>query len=119
MIMDMRNNHGGDVGDLNFLIGRIISKPLHFGYTRSKSGNGRLAYTPWINASVLPVSESKSFSFPIIVLADNYTASLAETVTMAIHTLPNGKIVGETTWGATGPITNNLVYDDGQFNISN
>ncbi len=36
---------------------------------------------------------------------------------MAIHTLPTGKFIGETTWGATGGITDNVIYNDGQFEI--
>jgi C-terminal processing protease CtpA/Prc len=56
---------------------------------------------------------------PIFALADCNTASLAEAVTMVIHALPNGKTIGETTWGATGPITSNFLYNDGQFNVSN
>jgi carboxyl-terminal processing protease len=44
---------------------------------------------------------------------------MSETVIMAIMSLPNGVFVGETTWGATGPITDEDVYDAGQFGIVN
>jgi hypothetical protein len=119
MIIDVRNNHGGNLVDLDFLVGRFINKPLHFGYTHYKSGNGRLAFTPWIDATIQPQSAGKALNIPIIVLADEYSISLSEAVTMAIHTLPNGSFVGETTWGATGPIADNVLYDDGQFNVPN
>jgi len=115
----VRNNHGGNLVDLDFLVGRFINKPLHFGYTHYKSGNGRLAFTPWIDATIQPQSAGKALNIPIIVLADEYSISLSEAVTMAIHTLPNGSFVGETTWGATGPIADNVLYDDGQFNVPN
>src|SRR4051794_2107600 len=39
VIIDVRGNPGGDVRDLNFLLGKMISTPLTFGYTRYKSGN--------------------------------------------------------------------------------
>lgn len=42
---------------------------------------------------------------------------MAETVAMAIHLLPKGKVIGERTWGATGPITKNELYNSGQFSI--
>lgn len=119
IIIDVRNNHGGNLVDLNFLVGRFIDKPLHWGYTRYKSGNGRLAYTPWINANILPQPEGKALNIPLIVLADNYSISLSEAVVMAIHALPTGSFIGERTWGATGPITDNAVYNDGQFNVPN
>jgi carboxyl-terminal processing protease len=117
LIIDVRNNHGGDLVDLNFLVGRLIDKPLHFGYTKYKSGNGRLAYTPWVDATVIPQTGAKAIQVPIIVMADNYSISMAETVAMAIKILPNSTFVGETTWGATGSITDNVVYDDGQFTV--
>ena len=119
IIIDVRGNHGGDLNDLNFLIGHLISNPLHFGFTRYKSGNGRLDYTPWVDADITPAQNVNIPSVPVIVLADNFSISLAEAVTMAIHTMPNGTFVGETTWGATGPLTENGIYNDGQFTISN
>jgi len=119
IIIDVRNNHGGNVPDLNLLIGRLIDKPLHIGYTRYKTGNNRLDYTPWIDANVMPVTGSKAIQMPVIALADNFSISLAEAVTIAIHTLPTGKFVGETTWGATGPIADNGLYNAGQFNVGN
>lgn len=117
IIIDVRGNGGGNLSDLNFLVGRLIDKPLHFGYTRSKNGNGRLDYTPWVDAMVNPTADARKITIPIIVLADIFSASMAEIVVMAIHTLPNGTFIGETTWGATGAITGNDVYNAGQFDI--
>ncbi len=119
IIIDVRNNSGGNIVDLDFLVGRLIDKPILFGYTHYKSGNGRMSYTPWIESIVRPQPFGKFFSIPIIVLADNYSKSLAETVAIAIHTLPNGIFIGENTWGATGPITDNIIYNDGQFIVPN
>jgi hypothetical protein len=118
IIIDVRGNSGGDFTDLGFLIGRLISRPLPFGFTRYKNGPGRLDYTPWIEATIEPSSAGPVPTTLIMALADNYSISLAETIAMAIHTLPNGKVIGETTWGATGPYTNNQVYNDGPFSIT-
>ena len=115
IIVDVRGNPGGDLADLNFFVGHFIDKPLHFGYTQSKSGNGRLDFTPWVNACVQPQPGAKAVQRPIVVLGDINSASLSEDVVMAIHTLPGSIFVGENTWGATGPLTENEVYDAGQF----
>ena len=119
IIIDVRNNYGGDVSDLNFFIGQLINKPLKFGYTRYKSGNGRLDYTSWVDATVIPNSTNKVIKIPIEVLADNYSFSMAEAVTMALKVIPNTIFIGEHTWGATGPITNNFIYNDGSFDVKN
>lgn len=119
LIIDVRNNKGGNLTDLNFLVGRLIDKPILYGYTRYKSGNGRLAYTPWINAIINPQAGAKAITVTLIVLADNYTASVAEAITMAIRTLPKSIFIGEITWGATEPITKNIVYNDRPFQIPN
>jgi len=118
IIIDVRDNQGGAVSDLNFLAGRIINQPLPFGYTRYKSGNGKLDYTPWIPATVEPQPGARAATAPIFVLADRYSASMAEILTMALRTLPQCKVVGETTFGATGPLTENALYNDGAFNVA-
>ena len=119
VIIDVRGNGGGDISDLNFLVGNLISNKLKIGYTRYKSGDGRLDYTPWAPAIVTPQAGAKAVTVPIVALADIWTVSMAELTAMAIHTLPNGHIVGERTWGANGPLTNNEILNGGQFTASN
>jgi hypothetical protein len=118
VLLDLRDNPGGDIVDLNFLGGQFTGAPLHFGYTRYKSGNGRLDYTPWIDANILPAAGARTIGVPLVILADRYTASAAEILLMSLHTLSNCKVVGETTFGATGPLTEKAVYNDGSFDVS-
>lgn len=119
IVIDLRGNTGGNVTDLDFLLGRMITSNLTFGATRYKNGNGRLDYTPWINALVRPQTGAVNISLPIVVLADNYSASMSEITTIAIKALSNGKFIGEKTWGATGPLTSNVYYNSGQFTAAN
>lgn len=117
VIVDVRNNPGGNLSDLSFLAGRFIEQPLQLGFSQYKSGTGRLDFTPWITAFITPQPNAKSVKCPVIALTDNFTVSMAEDVAMAIHAIPNGLTLGETTWGATGPLISNEVYNDGQFII--
>lgn len=118
LIIDLRGNRGGDISDLNFIAGRLTATPVSFGFTRYKSNAGRYDYTPWISSKVTPVNGSKGVSIPIIALADNFSGSLAESVTMAIQEMPNGTFIGEPTWGANGPYaTNELLYNAGPFEL--
>ena len=119
VIIDVRGNGGGEVTDLNFLIGSFISSPLKIGFTRSKNGSGRLDYTPWADAIVTPNTWGVDFTKPIIVLTDGLSASMSELTAMALKLLPNTKVVGDTTWGANGPLTQNSDYNAGSFSFGN
>lgn len=115
VIIDVRGNGGGALADLDFLVGRMIDKQLDFGTTRSKQGNGRLDYSPWAPAFVTPQAGARNITGPIVVLADAWSVSMAEMTTMAVKALPNGHFVGERTWGANGPLINNIYFNGGQF----
>lgn len=45
--------------------------------------------------------------------------SLAETFVMAIRSMPHGTFLGEKTWGATGPVVADAVYQRGSFTVGN
>lgn len=118
VILDVRGNGGGNIGDLNFLVGHLISQKLVIGSTRSKNGNGRLDYSPWADAVVTPQTGAHAVTVPIVVLADIWSTSMAELTAMAVRALPNGHTVGEKTWGATGPLTSNEILNGGQFSAA-
>jgi hypothetical protein len=117
VVLDFRDNPGGDANDLNFLVGHFIGESLLVGYTRNKSGNGRLDYTPWVDIRVAPQAGAHAVTLPIFILADRYSQSMAEITTMALRALPQCRVVGETTFGATGPFGENALYDDGPFTV--
>lgn len=118
LVLDLRNNFGGNVEDLNFFLGKMTDKPIHFGFLKYKQGNNRLDYTPNVNAYVLPTGQQRT-TIPIYVLVDARTVSMAEISSMALKILPNTTIVGERTWGAQGLIvSNNMLYNGGSFKVS-
>jgi carboxyl-terminal processing protease len=121
LIIDLRGNGGGSVPDLDFLIGRLITSPVHVSYTRTRNGNGRLDFTPWVKGYMHPQPGSTNFTKPIAVLVDNYSASMSEMTSIAIKAaFAKSKIVGETTWGGTGQIPfNDIKYLGGQFIAAN
>jgi hypothetical protein len=121
LILDLRGNPGGSVPDLDFLIGRLITSPGHFSYTRTKNGSGRLDYTPWVKGYVHPQPGGVNFTKPIAVLVDNNSVSMAEMTTMAVKNIfSNVTVVGLKTWGGTGQIPpNDTRYLGGQFTAAN
>jgi carboxyl-terminal processing protease len=120
VVIDLRGNGGGEISDLDLLVGQMVTSQFTFGYTRYKNGVNRLDYTPWAPAVVKPwVGGSVNVTAPVVVLADHLSVSMSEITTMAIKSLPNGngKFIGTRTWGANGPLTSSVYYDGGQFTI--
>jgi C-terminal processing protease CtpA/Prc len=121
LILDFRGNPGGNVSDLDFLIGKLITTPGHFSFTRIKNGSGRLDFAPWVKGYVHPQPGSTNFTKPIAVLVDNYSVSMSEVTSLAVkHIFSNSTIIGETTWGGTGQIPfSDTRYLGGQFTAAN
>lgn len=118
IILDLRDNLGGDLHDLNFFVGRFIDQPLHYGSSRYKSNNNRFDYTPWMPALIRPMLGVKSFKGKIVVLVNMYSVSMAELTAMALKALPNTIIVGERTRGANGLVSQEVDLNGGAFQIS-
>lgn len=117
IILDLRNNPGGDIQDLNFLVGHLTTVKHAFGFSKYKIGNSPLDFTPWMESFINPVSGAVDFKKSKIVLTDRYSASLSELVTMAVRSLPNSIVVGDTTWGATAFIADDALYNAGSFEV--
>lgn len=104
IIIDVRGNGGGNAGDLKPFIGGLMQTPLHYGYSRTKEGMGRLDYSAWSSFIIPTPNNHLQTAKPIVVLADANSASCAEITTQSIHSLPNGKFIGNRTCGATCPL---------------
>lgn len=121
IIIDLRNNRGGNLDDINFFVGQFTSKPVEFGYARYKSGSSRLDYTPPMAMTVTPQEGATDFKKQIIILTDIYSAALCETVIQAFKALPEAdvKIIGERTYGTSGFIHGTEINTNGgSFSIS-
>jgi carboxyl-terminal processing protease len=120
IVMDLRGNGGGEVADLDFIMGQMTNAQYTVGSTSGKNGPGRLDYTPWAPAVVNPYTGGGvNITIPVVALGDHLTVSMAELTTMAIKSLPNknGIFIGTQTWGANGPLTSPVYYNGGQFTI--
>ena len=110
VIIDVRDSGGGYLDDMNELLAYMIDSPLHFAYTRVKSGLGRLDYGPWVPATVDPAPRHRKIEAPIVVLTNLYSVSMSELTAMAVSALPNGCVIGERSFGGTGPLTGDFLY---------
>jgi carboxyl-terminal processing protease len=99
-IIDLRHNKGGDFTYCFSEMGRLTAEKRYVFRSRTKNGEGRNEYTDWHEWYIEPAGEF--IDKPIMVLTDRYTISAGERSVMAMMTLPNVTLVGDTTNGAHG-----------------
>jgi len=123
VIVDLRGNTGGYVDDFQMIWGRMFSEgSKKIGYTRQKTGDNRLDFGPLIPIYIYNRLNTYNFLFfgrdlnvPLVLLVNNFSISASEISTLFVRTLDNGFIVGSRTWGGMGAITENWVFNSGQF----
>lgn len=108
MILDIRENTGGNSGVGWSILGYLTDKPFKTTQWRSRSylptyrawGRGHKWYEE--PAFDYPPNGSKLYTRPVVVLVSAVTASAAEDFCVAFDVMRRGKIIGEPTAGTTG-----------------
>ena len=114
IILDNRSNGGGYQDDLDFLIGSFINERMVIFKTRYKEGPGRMEYSVWCPYYQNPLStyhrDITAENIPYVVITDINSVSMAEIEPMVVRTVfPTAHIVGERSYGGTGPLQNDAV----------
>lgn len=111
LIIDIRDNGGGALTNINTLVGRFIDHKITGGYIQHKTGPGHndfskpypIEYEPAENGRV------KWLKRPIVVLTNRSCFSAANAFVAVMKTLPNVTIVGAKTGGGGGlPFTSEI-----------
>ena len=97
LIIDLRNNGGGDMTYSFSELGRLTDTEVFTHRSKTKNGPGEDDYTAWYNWNLHP--RGSYFDKPIILITDRYTLSAAERTCMILKSLPNVTHIGETTNG--------------------
>ncbi len=107
IILDNRCNTGGSSADVNHVIAPFIKKDYSVMSTRYKEGPGRLEHSVWSPMTIEPSTKNRDLSadnIPYVVLSNIYSISMGEITTYNVSQLPTGYVIGERTYGATGPL---------------
>ena len=119
VVMDVRSNGGGKLNFLFSLMGSFFRSETQIGYLRYKDGYSRYEYTPW---AVYSLEESycnpladDCYQNPFYIIVNGRSASCSETAALLVKQLPDGKVLGTTTYGAIGAIGEREVYHSGRF----
>ena len=114
IILDNRSNGGGYQDDLDYLVGSFINERIEIFKTRYKEGPGRLEYSAWCpyyqNPNPNYHRDITAENIPYAVLIDINSVSMGEVEPMVIKgVFPTAHIIGERTYGGTGPLQNDAV----------
>jgi len=89
LIIDVRNNHGGDTAVARPMMGRFVRVRTAYATMRRRDGEGLGA--PWTEY-VEP--RGRTYTGRVIILADRFSASMAEGFAMGMRTITDARVVG-------------------------
>ena len=109
IILDNRANRGGYQDDLDYLICTYLNEKTEILKTRYKEGPGRLEHSAWTSNYIEPQTryhrDITAENIPYVVLCDINSASMGEIEPLTIKAvLPTSYVIGERTFGGTGPL---------------
>ncbi len=108
LIIDIRNNGGGELTTAEKLAGRFVQEKTLVSYMQHKTGKGHNDFSS-LEARYLEPSSNIRWHKPVCVLTNRSVFSAANDFAVMMHTLPNVKLVGDHTGGGSGmPMTNSL-----------
>ena len=108
LILDIRDNGGGNLSNAEKLAARFTNERVLVGYTQHKTGPGHSDFSP-LEAHYLEPSEGIRWQKPVCVLTNRGVFSAANEFAMYMKTLPLVKLVGDRTGGGAGmPFSSSL-----------
>ena len=108
IIIDIRNNGGGDLTNAQQLAARFVQQKTHVGYIQHKTGKGHSDFSD-MEPRYLEPSNKIRWHKPVCVLTNRHVYSAANEFVLYMRALPNVKIVGDHTGGGAGmPFSSSL-----------
>ena len=108
LIIDIRNNTGGDLVYAERLAGRFVHEKTLVGYMQHKTGPGHQDFSD-LEPRYLEPSSNLRWYKPVCVLTNRSVYSAANDFAVIMHALPNVKLVGDHTGGGSGlPMSSSL-----------
>lgn len=103
LIIDVRDNGGGSLTNVETFVARFIDRPTLVGYISHKTGPGHNDFSEPYAITYLPAEEGRiRWAKPIVVLTNRSTFSAANNFASVMKNLPGVTIVGSVTGGGSG-----------------
>lgn len=101
LIIDIRENGGGDVSDVFNLLSRFVADTTLVNYSRIKTGPDHNDFSADEPVYLYP-ADSIIYTNKVMVLTDRSSYSASSFTSLAIKAIPNMTLVGDTTGGGLG-----------------
>lgn len=103
LIIDIRDNGGGSMTNVETLVARFIDKRILLGYISHKTGPGHNDFSAPHPYYLDPAPQGRvMWGKPVVVLTNRSTFSAANNFVSVMKLLPNVKIAGSVTGGGSG-----------------
>lgn len=111
LIVDVRDNGGGSMTNVEMLVGRFTDKSILAGSICHKNGPGHNDFSKPFDYYINPADEGRvMWGKPVVVLCNRSTFSAANNFVSVMKGLPNVTVVGATTGGGSGmPFSSELI----------
>ena len=108
LIIDIRNNGGGNLTTAERLAGRFVQEKTLVSYMQHKTGTGHHDFSS-LETRYLEPSSNLRWHKPVCVLTNRSVFSAANDFAVMMHALPNVKLIGDRTGGGSGlPMSSSL-----------
>ena len=108
LIIDIRNNGGGDLTNAEKFAARFTNEKTLVGYIQHKTGPGHHDFSEKEPRYIEPAAALR-WQKPVCVLTNRHVFSAANEFTLNMKAMPNVKIVGDRTGGGAGmPFSSSL-----------
>ncbi len=103
IIIDVRDNGGGSLTNVETLVARFITEPTIVGYISHKTGPGHSDFSEPRAITYRPAAAGRiRWGKPVVVLTNRSTFSAANNFASVMKHLPGVRIAGATTGGGSG-----------------
>lgn len=103
LIIDVRDNGGGDLTNVRTIVSRFLTEPRTVGYISHKTGPGHSDFSEPMEITYNPAAVGRiRWGKPVIVLTNRSTFSAANNFASVMKLLPGVRLVGATTGGGSG-----------------
>lgn len=109
IIIDVRNNGGGDISNAHTLASHFINEQQLIGYSSHKTGKGHSDFSTPVAEYLKPATKSVRWQKPCVVLTNRRCYSATNDFVKCMKTSPLVTVMGDRTGGGSGmPMSSEL-----------